>query len=157
MRQGLAALIVIVVVLVGLFPAKANIDFIVFFSGPNPEQLDPEQWRVTAEAVNVIAEFADAYKREGDGGLVLLSGHDQKFGSAENAMLRSQRRADAVRDVLIAHGLPARVISTKACGWARMIVPTDQDVKEPQNRYVFFWWARDEADLLDITKKACLP
>ena len=106
--------------------------------GPNLETLDPEQWRVTAEADAVIAEFASLYKQEGNGGYVLLSGHDQRVGSEQNAMLRSQRRADAVRDVLIEHGVPARVISTKACGWSRLMVLTEHGVQEPQNRYVLF-------------------
>lgn len=157
MERRFLLLFAICVFFAGLCPARANIDFIVFFPDPNPERLDPEQWRVTSEAVNVIAEFVDAYKRVGEGGFVLLSGHDQRFGSAEDAMLRSLRRADAVRDVLIARGVPARVISTTACGWSRMIVPTEQDVKEPQNRYVFFWWARNEAELDEVTKKACSP
>jgi hypothetical protein len=105
----------------------ANIDFIVFFLGPNPEKLDPEQWRVTREGANVIAEYARLYREEGDGAYVLLSGHDQKFGSEQNALVRSQRRADAVRHLLIEYGVPARVVSTKACGWSRQIVVTGSD------------------------------
>ena len=108
-------LFIATLVLFNVVPAAANKDFIVFFLGPNPEQLDSEQWRVTVEGDAVLKEAASAYREWG--GFILVSGHDQRVGSAANAMVRSQRRADAVVELLISYGVPQSALSTKACGW----------------------------------------
>jgi OOP family OmpA-OmpF porin len=50
--------------------------------------------------------------------------------------LARQRRADAVRDALIAAGVPADRIDTSWTGEAKQAVATANDVNEPRNRVV---------------------
>lgn len=156
MRWMFTALVAIGWTLSGIHQAAASVDVKVFFLGGNPDRLDPEQWRVTPEGVAVIAEVARAFRAEG-GGYILLSGHDQWVGREEDALLRSQRRADAVRDLLIEYGVPSSAVSTTACGWSRPLVRTQYGAPEIQNRYVLFWWERTEADVVATAKTACAP
>lgn len=142
--------------LFGALAVSANQDFIVFFNGTHPERLDPEQWRVTAQGDQVIAEGAATHGKLG--GYILVVGHDQKVGAAEDALVRSQRRADAVKDALIRHGVPARAIATKACGYANPLVDTAQGVEAPLNRYVILWWRQSKSELAEAADRgACVP
>jgi OmpA family len=155
MRLWLRAWFAIVLGVIGPVPVSANQDFIVFFPGPNPERLDPEQWRVTAEGEAVVNEAAAAHKEWG--GYILLAGHDQRVGAEADALARSEKRAAAVRELLVRRGVSPHAIRIKACGFANPIVETVPGVKEPQNRFVIFWWADTLANLEVAERDACVP
>jgi outer membrane protein OmpA-like peptidoglycan-associated protein len=143
------------VMLLGAAPAVANIDFQVFFLDANTERLDPEQWRITAEADAVISEAAAGFKADGQGCRILLAGYDQRVGREEDAIVRSLRRAEAVRDHLITKGVPAEKLAVKACGWSQQLERTPQGVRAPINRRVFFWWACRQGMLEEVSLQAC--
>ena len=67
------------------------------------------------------------------GGLAAIGAHAVGAGDAYNEKL-SERRSDAVREALIAAGVPAEAITTAWKGEAENAVPTADGVKEQANR-----------------------
>jgi outer membrane protein OmpA-like peptidoglycan-associated protein len=108
-------------------PAAPPKEFIVFF-GYNKSNL-------TAEANEVIKQAAAAAKQFGSASIRLV-GHADRSGSPKYNMGLSQRRASAVKGGLVGEGIPAGAISTEAKGESDPMVPTDDGVREPQNRRV---------------------
>jgi outer membrane protein OmpA-like peptidoglycan-associated protein/opacity protein-like surface antigen len=104
--------------------------------------LDPVQFTVyfdydksnlTSQASDLIREAA-ARALENDIETVVVAGNtDTSGGSAYNQAL-SERRARAVRDGLIANGVPADRISLEAYGETNLAKPTADGVREPLNR-----------------------
>jgi OOP family OmpA-OmpF porin len=99
--------------------------FIVFF-GFNKSSL-------TAEAARVVHEAATTAKKNGSASLLIV-GHTDTSGSPVYNMKLSMRRAQAVKDSLMAHGIDAGMISTAGRGESELLVQTGDGVKEPQNR-----------------------
>jgi OmpA-OmpF porin, OOP family len=116
-------------------PAGAIKQFIVFFPGTNPEQLDPVQWRLGPEADAVISEFASLRQRYPNDAIELTAG-DQHVGTLEMSIERSRRRAEAVKQSLVAKGVPADAIVIHACGFRRFLVETPHGTLEPMNRFL---------------------
>jgi len=104
---------------------EAPKQFIVFF-GFNKSNL-------TAEAVRVVADAAEAAKKHGSASIAII-GHTDTSGSTDYNMALSMRRSQAVKDSLIAHGIDGAMISTAGRGEAELMVSTGDGVKEPQNR-----------------------
>ena len=134
-------------------PASAIQQFIVFFPGTNPERLDPVQWQIGPEADAVISEFAAVYPRFG--GRVQLTAADQWMGTLEASIERSQRRADAVRNALVAKGVPREAVFTRPCGFTLRLVQTPPQTKEPQNRFVMMDLVPADAALVEGARKDC--
>ena len=65
-----------------------------------------------------------------------LSGHTDRSGSAPYNRLAARRRAEAVRNQLVERGVPLAAISIASYGEERPLVPTDDGVREVQNRRV---------------------
>jgi OmpA-OmpF porin, OOP family len=65
---------------------------------------------------------------------VSVTGHTDRAGSAAYNEKLSERRADAVREALIAGGIPAEAITTAWKGESENAVPTEDGVKEQANR-----------------------
>ena len=104
---------------------EAPKQFIVFF-GFNKSNL-------TAEAVRVVADAAEAAKKHGSAAIAIV-GHTDTSGSTDYNMALSMRRSQAVKDSLIAHGIDGGMISTGGRGETELMVSTGDGVKEPQNR-----------------------
>jgi OOP family OmpA-OmpF porin len=104
---------------------EAPKQFIVFF-GFNKSNL-------TAEAVRVVADAAEAAKKHGSAAISIV-GHTDTSGSTDYNMALSMRRSQAVKDSLVAHGIDGSMISTGGRGEAELMVSTGDGVKEPQNR-----------------------
>lgn len=66
----------------------------------------------------------------------VIGGHTDLSGSNAYNIGLSQRRADAVADMMAARGIDRAAISTMAEGEERPRVPTADGVREPQNRRV---------------------
>lgn len=105
--------------------AEVPKQFIVFF-GFNKSNL-------TAEAVRVVADAAEAAKKHGSAAIAII-GHTDTSGSTDYNMALSMRRSQAVKDSLIANGIEASMISTAGRGESELMVTTGDGVKEPQNR-----------------------
>ncbi len=67
---------------------------------------------------------------------VTVIGRTDRVGSAAANLALSQKRADQVRDALIAAGVPADRIDTRWTGESKQEVPTGNDVEEARNRVV---------------------
>ncbi len=126
-------------------PADALRQFIVFFHGLNPEQLDPEQWEVTEEANSVLSQAASIHiKQASPGDTIHLLAGDQNVGTLEMSIERSRRRAEAVKKFLVAKGVSAEDIVVHACGFRRYLVKTPPGTIEPMNRFVALDYAEPE-------------
>ena len=101
--------------------------FLVFF--------DWNKATLTPEARRIIATAAEDFKKTGSTRIV-ATGHTDTSGSAAYNMRLSVRRADAVKAELVRLGVPAGVITTIGRGQEDLLVPTKDNVREPQNRRV---------------------
>ena len=108
-------------------PAAPPREFIVFF-GHNKSNL-------TAEAQEVIRQAAAAAKQFGSATITVV-GHADRSGSPKYNQGLSQRRATTVKGALVSEGIAGGSISTSAKGESDPLVPTDDGVREPQNRRV---------------------
>lgn len=108
-------------------PAVQPREFIVFFGF--------DKSNLTAEAAAVVQQAAAAYKETGSANVKLV-GHTDRAGSDAYNQALSLRRADSVKAALVAEGVPEGSISVDGRGEAEPTVPTDDGVREPQNRRV---------------------
>jgi|CXWL01.1.fsa_nt_gi hypothetical protein len=147
------ALLVLLALLAASPPAGAIRQFIVFFSDSPSGQLDPVQWHVGPEGEAVIREAA--YVQRQYGARILLTAGDQRLGSLEDSIERARKRADAVRELLVKHGVERAKIFTKPCGYIHFIIDTPPETKEPQNRFVIFNHVGNEVVLTDGSREGC--
>ena len=101
--------------------------FRIFFDWGKPE--------LTRDAEAILGEAVAAYQRS-PGSRVEIAGHADRSGPAAHNIGASRRRADAVRDWLLGRGIPGAAIAISAHGESRPIVPTEDGVREAQNRRV---------------------
>ena len=106
-------------------PAPAPAVYLVLFD------FDKSNINDAAQAVinQVIADF-NANKASA----ISVTGHTDRAGSDAYNEKLSERRADAVREALIAGGIPADAITTAWKGESENAVPTADGVKEQANR-----------------------
>ncbi|HEY9348645.1 MAG TPA: OmpA family protein [Inquilinus sp.] len=96
---------------------------------------DPGSVRPNQRAVEYLDRMEPAtWLRCVDG--VDIIGHADRAGSAASNLDLSLRRAEAVRDALVARGVPESLLSVRAVGESDPLVPTADGVAEPQNRFV---------------------
>ncbi len=81
----------------------------------------------------VIAAAAADIRRE-NASQVEVIGHADRAGDDDYNRRLSAQRAQAVKQVLVAQGIPADRIETQARGERDPVVPTPDDVRQPQNR-----------------------
>ncbi|MFN3389872.1 MAG: OmpA family protein [Allosphingosinicella sp.] len=67
---------------------------------------------------------------------VLLTAHSDSSGSPAANRRMAQRRAEAVRDLLVRNHVPARLIRIRSLGETALPVRTPTNVREPANRRV---------------------
>ncbi len=90
---------------------------------------------LTADAQSIIERAATVYKDYGVA-RISASGHADRSGSDQYNQALAIRRAEAVRDALIAEGVPAGRINIRGFGEGSPLVATDDGVREWQNRRV---------------------
>jgi OOP family OmpA-OmpF porin len=105
-------------------PAMPDI-YIVYF--------DWDRVDIRPDAAAVIADVIGDAASMGSPG-ISVTGHTDLSGSVDYNMDLSLRRADAVRDALIAGGVAAGQITTAGRGEAEPAVPTADGVREQANR-----------------------
>ena len=107
-------------------PAIAR-SYLVFF--------DWDKVQLTDRARQIVAEAATnstkvQYTK------IEVNGYTDTSGSPKYNMGLSLRRADAVAAELVRNGVPKSAISIQGFGQTRLLVPTADNVREPQNRRV---------------------
>lgn len=108
-------------------PPTVPNNYIVFF--------DFDRSNLSADADRIVAAAA-ANAQQARATTVEVTGHADRSGSARYNMRLSQRRADIVKQALIARGIPADQIAVTAAGESQPLVPTADGVREAQNRRV---------------------
>lgn len=102
-------------------PARYTLNFL-----PGTSELTPE----SMAGLDGIISAA----RARSGGEIVIVGHTDRQGAADANDALSLRRANAIRDVLVARGFKADLIDAVGRGEREPVVPTDDDVPEPRNR-----------------------
>lgn len=101
--------------------------FLVFF--------DWDRSDITQEAEAILSDAA-AYAKTNGAVRIGATGHADRSGTDAYNMALSMRRANAVKARLLALGVMENEISIAAKGEAEPLVPTEDGVREPQNRRV---------------------
>ncbi|MFQ5348695.1 MAG: OmpA family protein, partial [Rhodothalassiaceae bacterium] len=101
--------------------------FLVFF--------DFDSATLRADAAPILDDAAAAYERFGFVEVAVV-GHTDRAGPDRYNQGLSERRAAAVKAALVARGVPAERIATSGRGESEPLVPTNDGVREPQNRRV---------------------
>ncbi|HAX91202.1 MAG TPA: hypothetical protein DCY07_03205, partial [Rhodospirillaceae bacterium] len=99
--------------------------YIVFF--------DFDKDKLTPEALRIIASAAQDYK-SGKYVRLVVSGHTDTVGTVQYNQKLSERRAAAVKAEFDRLGVPASGIETVGHGKSSLLVPTNDQVREAQNR-----------------------
>jgi outer membrane protein OmpA-like peptidoglycan-associated protein len=94
---------------------------------------DYDKSNLTPEASQLVREAAQRALAN-DIQTVKVEGNADRSGSSAYNQALSQRRANVVRDALIANGVPADRIQTSAFGEDNPAKPTPDGVREPLNR-----------------------
>jgi outer membrane protein OmpA-like peptidoglycan-associated protein len=101
--------------------------FLVYFASGSNE--------LTSESVDMLAtvqrELGSLPAAE-----VVVIGHSDRVGAVEANDALSAKRAEFIREKLVAIGVPAARITTFGRGEREPLVPTDEEVGEPKNRRV---------------------
>jgi outer membrane protein OmpA-like peptidoglycan-associated protein len=108
-------------------PTPAAREFTVYFA-TNKATLSPD-------ARSVIEQAAATAKQE-PMTRIEVTGHTDTVGASPYNQGLSERRAEAVRQELIAAGVPADQIAASGAGKSQLAVPTAEGVNEPRNRRV---------------------
>lgn len=108
-------------------PAPRQQAYITFF--------DFDQSTVMPEGLTVLKAVSDNVRR---GGVVdvTVTGNTDRAGTDSYNVALSQRRADAVKAILVRNGVSPNVIVSIAKGEAQPLVATADGMREPQNRNV---------------------
>ena len=124
----------------GYEDAMSEVDGILLASaggvGPYNVFFDFDDASLTADAGALLATILSDIGKNPDA-KVSISGHTDTVGSQDYNFALSQERADAVAAYLAANGVPADAITKAAVGQSDLLVPTDDGVRNAQNRRVF--------------------
>ena len=107
-------------------PKRPKSYIVYFVNGKN---------EITPESLAVVDEVKSDLKTRGAPEIVVI-GHTDRVGKVEDNDNLSLERANVMRDILIADGIPAEHIEVAGRGEREPLVPTDDEVAEPKNRRV---------------------
>lgn len=108
-------------------PGQEPRNFLVFF--------DFNKANITEEARRIIISASEAAKT-GGATRIEITGHADRSGTDTYNLALSKRRAEIVKKELLRLGLASADVVTFAKGEREPLVPTDDGVREPQNRRV---------------------
>ena len=96
---------------------------------------DWDRAKLTSGGSAIVDQVASELRQDPNAQIALVGKADRSGSEAHNMGL-SQRRAERVRDRLVAAGIPAERIETRWVGEHEPPVPTANGVREPRNRVV---------------------
>lgn len=102
---------------------------------PRAVHFDFDKSVIRPDAVPVLNEAVETLKAAG-GIAVIVEGHTDSVGSDAYNQELSHRRADAVGQYLVQHGIPANRITTEGFGESRPVASNDTGDGRSQNRRV---------------------
>lgn len=105
--------------------ARPQTEYLVFF--------DWDRANITPAAERTIGDAVTAWGR-GATTKIHVVGHTDTSGSPAYNQRLSIRRAEAVKQRLVALGLPAANVTTEGKGETQLLVQTGANVREPSNR-----------------------
>jgi peptidoglycan-associated lipoprotein len=108
-------------------PELAGIWYQIYFDTNSPA--------INARGEMIVKTVADVVANSGSTRVTVI-GKTDRVGAPPANMALSRRRADAVRDALIAAGVPAARIDTTWTGEGKQQVATPDDVADQGNRVV---------------------
>lgn len=128
LKAGIAVVLALAAtsVAVAQQPAAAP-PLMLFFDWGKPDIRGDDQ--------SVLEQAVTAW-RASPGSQLKVAGHTDRSGSATFNLRASRKRAEMVRDELVKRGVPATAIAVAAYGEERPLVPTEDGVREVQNRRV---------------------
>ncbi|NTU76501.1 MAG: outer membrane beta-barrel protein [Alphaproteobacteria bacterium] len=88
---------------------------------------------LTPEARRIIASAAEDYKK-GHFVRIVVTGHTDTMGTAKYNQKLSERRGEAVKNEFVRLSVPSTEVSVVGVGKAGLLVPTNDQVREAQNR-----------------------
>jgi len=88
---------------------------------------------ISSEGQQILKRQADWLRRYGNVG-VTIEGHCDERGTREYNLALGERRAQAVKNVLVALGIPTSRVSTISYGKERPEIPHSDDQSYAQNR-----------------------
>lgn len=94
---------------------------------------EPGGAQLTAQSMALLPAIL-ARARARKGGEIIVMGHTDRVGSLETNDGLSLQRAKAVRELFIAQGFKPELVDAVGRGERAPLVPTDDEVDEPQNR-----------------------
>jgi outer membrane protein OmpA-like peptidoglycan-associated protein len=97
----------------------------------------PNTSRLTAEAVQILTQFAEALVQQPQF-FVEVDGNTDSSGSQYANLELSRQRAKAVKDTLIAHGVAAQRLSAEGYGSFRPLTNNATEQEREQNRRIDF-------------------
>jgi hypothetical protein len=96
---------------------------------------DWDSSRLSPASLNVITQAVTAFRSTGNA-RITATGHTDTTGPESYNMALSLRRANAVKNELVRQGVPAPAVTVIGKGESQLLVPTGDNVREPQNRRV---------------------
>ena len=105
---------------------QMSLDDVAFASG---------QSKLRAEADEPLAQLVE-FVRQAPDKQIRIEGHTDSTGSANANQVLSQRRAEAVRDALVAAGIDASRMTAVGVGAERPVAPNDSPEGRARNRRV---------------------
>ena len=83
-----------------------------------------------------LSEVATVLAQDGDASGIVVEGHTDSVGAAGMNQALSMRRAEAVRDALVAHGVEADRVSVAGYGSERPVADNTSSAGRANNRRV---------------------
>lgn len=113
---------------------------VLFAAEPEPSSkfllyFEQGSTRLIAESEQLLRQILMAIERRGSSA-VGIYGHSDRTGSDQFNLQLSLQRAQAVRDLLTAHGVNPQVMDVDSHGEGNPLVSTPDGVAEPRNRRV---------------------
>ena len=96
---------------------------------------DWDRSNLSVTTLNTITQAVTAFRSTGNA-RITATGHTDTTGPESYNMALSLRRANAVKNELVRQGVPADAIAVVGKGESQLLVPTGDNVREPQNRRV---------------------